>query len=228
MDISEKIEKKLFEMQDMEYRNFQCKLIPNVNPESVIGVRTPELRKLANRLSKTADAEEFIKVLPHKYYEENNLHACLIEKIKDFDKALRSLDAFLPYVDNWATCDMLSPVIFKKHTAQLYNKIKVWINCKQTYTVRFAIGMLMKFYLDDAFDPQVLELAANVKSEEYYVNMMTAWFFATALAKQYGAALPYLQQKRLPKWTHNKSIQKAIESSRITPVQKEYLRTLKC
>jgi len=225
--LEEGIRRRLFEMQDLKYKEFACKLIPTVNPETVIGVRTPELRKLAREFSKRAEVSEFLKILPHGYYEENNLHGFLIETLRDYDATVAAVDEFLPYVDNWATCDLISPKIFKKHLPELYEKIKVWLISGRTYTVRFGIGMLMRFYLDDAFRPEMLELVAGIRSEKYYVNMMIAWYFATALAKQYEEALPYIREQRLAKWTHNKAIQKAIESYRIGNEAKAYLRTLK-
>jgi 3-methyladenine DNA glycosylase AlkD len=225
--IEEDIQHRLFELQDLKYKEFSSKLMPTVNPETVIGVRTPDLRKLAKEVSKTPVAWEFLKILPHKYYEENNLHGFLIETIKDYDAAIAAVDAFLPYIDNWATCDLMSPKVFKKHLPELYEKIKVWLKSDKTYTVRFGIGMLLGFYLDEQFRPDMLELVAGVRSDEYYINMMIAWYFATALAKQYDAALPYIQNQRLEKWTHNKAIQKAIESYRISDESKAYLQTLK-
>jgi 3-methyladenine DNA glycosylase AlkD len=227
MSCTDEIQHRLFELQDLKYKEFQCKLMPTINPEIVIGVRTPDLRKLAKAFSKTPEASEFLKILPHRYYEENNLHGFLIETIKDFDAVVALVDAFLPYIDNWATCDLMSPKVFKKHLPELYEKIKVWLESDQTYTVRFGIEMLMSFYLDENFKPEMLELVADVRSDEYYINMMIAWYFATALAKQYDAALPYIQEQRLEKWTHNKAIQKAIESYRISDEAKAYLRTLK-
>ena len=226
-DIENLIGNRLFELQDLKYKDFHSKLMPTVDPETVIGVRTPELRSFARELAKTSDAAEYIKILPHKYYEENNLHAFLLEKIKDYDVLIKALDSFLPFVDNWATCDLMSPPIFKKHKEELLEKIKEWIKSEHTYTVRFGIKMLMSFYLDDNFKAEYLELVAAVKSEEYYVNMMIAWYFATALAKQYGSAVAYLENRRLDKWVHNKTIQKAVESYRITEEQKEYLRSLR-
>lgn len=225
--IEEDIQSRLFEMQDPQYKDFHCKLMPTVNPETVIGVRTPDLRKFAKELSKMPEATEFIKILPHNYYEENNLHGFLIETIKDYDAAIAAVDAFLPYIDNWATCDLISPKLFKKHLPELYGKIKVWLMSDKTYTVRFGIGMLMGFYLDENFKPEMLELVARLRSGDYYINMMIAWYFATALAKQYDTAMPYIQNQRLEKWTHNKAIQKAIESFRISDEAKAYLRTLK-
>lgn len=221
------VQARLFELQDLKYKEFQCKLMPTVNPDTVIGVRTPELRKFAREFAKTPQAAEFLKILPHTYYEENNLQGFLIERIKYYDSAIAAVEAFLPYIDNWATCDSISPKIFKKHLPELYKNINVWLKSSHTYTVRFGIGMLMSFYLDEDFKPEMLELVAGVRSQEYYINMMIAWYFATALAKQYDAALPFLQEQRLEKWTHNKTIQKAIESYRINDDVKTYLRTLK-
>ena len=226
-NIEEEVRRRLFDLRDLKYKEFACKLMPTVDPETVIGVRTPNLRKFAREFSKTPEASEFLQILPHAYYEENNLHGFLIETIMDYDAAIANVDEFLPYIDNWATCDLISPKIFKKHLAKLYEKIKVWLKSGRTYTVRFGIGMLMSFYLDDDFRPEMLELVVGVRSDEYYVNMMIAWYFETALAKQYEAVLPYIQEKRLEKWTHNKAIQKAIESYRIGDEAKAYLRTLK-
>ncbi len=227
MSCIDEIQSRLFKLQDLKYKGFQCKLMPTVNPETVIGVRTPDLRKLAKEFSKMPEASEFLKILPHTYYEENNLHGFIIETIKDYDAAIAAVDAFLPYIDNWATCDLISPKVFKKHLPELFEKINLWLQSDRTYTVRFGIGMLMSFYLDDNFKPEMLELVANIRSDEYYINMMIAWYFATALAKQYDAVLPYIQQQRLEKWTHNKAIQKATESYRISDESKAYLRTLK-
>ncbi|SEA81593.1 3-methyladenine DNA glycosylase AlkD [Pseudobutyrivibrio sp. ACV-2] len=218
---------ELFKLQDVKYRDFQAKLMPTMNPENVIGVRTPELRKLAKQLAKRDDVDEFLDSLPHKYFDENQLHAFIISEIKDYEKCLDRLEAFLPYVDNWATCDQMSPKIFKKHRAKLMQEIERWIESDYTYTVRFAIGMLMEHFLDEDFDIVYADMVADVHSEEYYINMMIAWYFATALAKQYDAIIPYLIEQRLDTWTHNKTIQKAVESYRITPEQKTYLRTLR-
>ena len=227
MNTETTIQARLFELQDLSYRDFQCKLMPTVDPDTVIGVRTPDLRKLAKSFSKEPEAEAFLRTLPHKYYEENNLHGFLIETMKDYSQVIAALNAFLPYVDNWATCDQIRPKIFKKHLPELREQIQVWMASSHTYIVRFGIEMLMSFYLDEQFQPDYLDWVADVHSEEYYVNMMIAWYFATALAKQYDAALPYLQEHRLEPWTHNKAIQKAIESYRITDAQKAYLRSLK-
>lgn len=221
------IKERLFEMQDLAYRNFHSKLIPTVDKDRIIGVRTPELRKLAKELKGTAEAEEFLSLLPHYYYEENNLHGFLLEYIKDYDACIAELNKFLPYVDNWATCDMMAPKCFKKNLSQLSEQCKLWIASGKTYMVRFAVNMLMKYYLDDNFSPEYPELVASVASEDYYIKMVVAWYFATALTKQYDAILPYLENRCLEAWTHNKTIQKALESYRINPEQKQYLRTLK-
>ena len=221
------IEKKLFSMQDIGYREFHSRLMPTVDPSKIIGVRTPMLRNFAKEFAKTPESAEFLKQLPHKYYEENNLHGCLIEWIKDYDEALNELERFLPYIDNWATCDMFMPKIFKKHTDELLPKIKTWLKSGHVYTIRYAEGLLMRLYLDDNFKPEYLKWAAEIKSDEYYVNMMTAWYFATALAKQYDETVIYLTEKRLSPWVHNKTIQKAVESYRISKETKEYLKTLR-
>lgn len=221
------VQQRLFEMQDLAYRDFHSKLMPTIDKAAVIGVRTPALRKFAKEFSKMPEAKAFLQILPHKYYEENNLHGFLLEMIKDYEECVEQVDRFLPYVDNWATCDLMSPKVFKKHLPELLERIKVWLRSEDTYTIRFGIGMLMSFYLDEEFSEEYPELVAGVKSEEYYVNMMIAWYFATALAKQYEKILPFIEQQRLDTWTHNKAIQKAVESYRITPEQKTYLRTLK-
>lgn len=219
---------ELFRLQDVKYRDFQGKLIPTVPAESMIGVRTPELRKYAGQLVKRDDIiTTFLKDLPHDYFDENQLHAFIISLMKDYDRCVAELERFLPYIDNWATCDQLSPKIFKKHRAELVDKIRGWIASEETYTIRFGIGMLMEHFLDEDFDPEYPELVAGIRSEEYYVNMMIAWYFATALAKQYDAVLPYIEGQSLEVWTHNKAIQKAVESRRITAEQKAYLKGLK-
>ena len=225
--IRDEIRKELFRLCDTEYRDFQVRLIPTVAPELVIGVRTPVLRKYAGQLLKREDAGEFLGDLPHRYFDENQLHAFMISGIKDYGTCLEQVDRFLPYVDNWATCDQLSPRVFKRHRQELLGEIRGWIASDRTYTVRFGLGMLMSHYLDEDFDPAFLDLAAEVRSEEYYINMMTAWYFATALAKQYDAALPYIEDHRLDTWTHNRTIQKAVESFRVSPEQKQYLRSLR-
>lgn len=226
-DVARYVQERLFELQDLSYKEFHSKLMPTVEPERVIGVRMPDLRRFAKEFGKTDEAEEFLAHLPHRYYEENNLHGCLVSGMKDYGQCVEELDRFLPFVDNWATCDLISPKVFKKHLPELLCKIKEWIASEQTYVVRFGIGMLMSFYLDEAFDPAYPEMVSEVRSEEYYVNMMIAWYFATALAKQYDAALPFIEKRCLDRWTHNKAIQKAVESYRITDERKKYLRTLK-
>ncbi len=227
-EIERTVRERLFALQDPEYQAFQSKLIPTVPRSKVIGVRTPALRKLAKELSREPATAEFLECLPHEYLEENSLHGFLIETLRDYGETVRALDAFLPCVDNWATCDLMSPKVFRKHLPELYGQIQLWLRSSHPYTVRFGEGMLMTWFLDDpAFRPEVLELAASVRSEEYYVNMMTAWFFATALAKQYDAALPYIEGRLLDGWTHNKAIQKAAESYRVPPEHKAYLKTLK-
>lgn len=221
------IREELFALQDLKYKEFHKRLIPTIDEDTIIGVRIPALRALVKEFSATEEAAEFMKELPHPYYEENNVHAFLIEKIKGYDTCIRELDKFLPYVDNWATCDSMAPKVLKKHLPELMDKIKEWLVSDQIYTVRYGIGLLMKFYLDEAFEEKYLQMVADVQSEEYYINMMIAWYFATALAKHYEKALSYLEEQKLDVWTHNKTIQKAVESHRITPEQKAYLKTLK-
>ena len=221
------IRQGLFALKDEKYKEFQKKLIPTVDENTVIGVRKPVLRKYAKDVSGTPGAVIFMQTLPHEYYEENNLHGMLIETMKDYDECIAYLDEFLPYVDNWATCDLISPRVFKKHKDELLVKIKEWMASDRVYTIRFGMEMLMTHFLDEDFKPEYLGMAADVHSEEYYVNMMIAWFFATALAKQYGASLPYIENHCMDRWTHNKTIQKAIESYRITDEQKRYLKSLK-
>lgn len=223
----QKIQTELWELQDMGYRDFQAKLIPTVALENIIGVRTPQVRKLAKKWAKDPQIGEFLAQLPHRYYDENNLHAFIVEQFRDYEECLRQTELFLPYVDNWATCDMMAPKVFAKHTEELLEPIRRWIASGETYTVRFGVGMLMRFYLDEAFRPEYPEWVAGICSEEYYVNMMRAWYFATALAKQYAGTVLFLEEKRLDVWTHNKAIQKACESLRITAEQKLYLRGLK-
>lgn len=218
---------KLFKLQDKKYQEMQFKIIPNINNSTIIGVRTPEIRKLAKELIKENNYKSFLEELPHKYFDENQLHAFIISEIKDYDECLDYTNKFLPYIDNWATCDQMSPKVFKKNKDNLLKEIKVWIKSKETYTIRFAIGMLMSYFLDEDFDKKYLELVSKIKSKEYYVNMMIAWYFATALAKQYKDTIIYLENNKLDTWVHNKTIQKAIESYRITNEQKEYLRSLK-
>lgn len=226
-EVIEKVQAELFEMQDLTYRDFHAKLMPTIDKETVIGVRTPMLRAYAKKFGKTADAVTFLEVLPHKYYEENNLHGLLIEQIKDYPACIAAIERFLPYVDNWATCDMITLRTMKKHLDVFIQEVYSWMASDHPYIVRFGIGMLMRYYLDEQFKPEYQEIVAEIKSDEYYVNMMRAWYFATALAKQYDQILPYLEEKKLDTWTHNKTIQKAVESYRIAPEQKRYLRTLR-
>ena len=225
--INEEIREKLYDHQDLKYRDFQVKLIPGMEPEKMIGVRTPDLRKIAKQMVKREDIGEFLENLPHEFFDENQAHAFVISELKDYGRCVHEVERFLPFVDNWATCDQMSPKVFKKHRPELLDSIKEWIRSEHTYTVRFAVGMLMQHYLDEDFDPAYPEMVAEVQSEEYYIRMMIAWYFATALAKQYEAVLPYIEERRLEPWTHNKTIQKAVESYRITPEQKEYLKSLK-
>ena len=221
------IEKELLELQDKKYKDFQSKLVPNIDSNNIIGIRTPELRNYAKKLFKSNDFESFLEELPHHYYEENLLHFFVISMIKDFDECVKRVIEFLPYVDCWPVCDQASPKCFSKNHDSLLPYIKNWLKSKETYTIRFGIRMLMNEYLDKDYKPEYLELVSKVKSEEYYVNMMKAWFFATALAKQYTSTLPYIENNKLDTWTHNKTIQKAVESYRIIEEQKEYLKSLK-
>lgn len=218
---------KLLSMQDVPYRDFQRKLIPGLAPETIIGVRMPQLRRLARQLRGTPEAADFMAALPHRFFEENQVHAGLIMQEKDFDACLALVNNFLPYVDNWATCDQLSPKALQTDLPRLMDSIRAWLASDHPYTVRFGVNCLMQWYLGEAFDPSVLEMVATLQHEDYYVRMGVAWYFATALALQYDAALPYIEQRRLEPWTHNKSIQKAIESRRITTAQKAALRAMR-
>lgn len=218
---------KLLENREDAYADFQYKLTPGLAREDFIGVRTPILRKYAKELSKNAVCEEFLDQLPHRYFEENQLHGFLISLMKDFDACILRLEQFLPYINNWATCDQTSPVVFKKNKEKLLPYIRKWISSNHTYTIRFAIGMLMQHYLDEDFREEYLDLVTSVRSEEYYVNMEIAWYMATALAKQWDATIPYIERRAMDGWTHNKTIQKARESYRIKAEDKEYLKTLK-
>lgn len=226
-EVQKGVRQELFELQDLKYRDFHAKLIPTMEKEKIIGVRTPALRGFAKKFGKREEAKLFIKKLPNKYYEENNLHGLLIEQIKDYDECLAELKRFLPFIDNWATCDMLAFRVVKKHLDVFVEEIYKFMESEHTYTIRFGISMLMKYYLEDEFKIEYPNKVADIYSEEYYVNMMRAWYFATALAKQYEQIIPFVEKKRLDVWTHNKTIQKAIESYRITDEQKTYLRTLK-
>ena len=226
MNLNE-IRVELFKMQDIDYRDFNSKLIPTVDKESMIGIRTPDLRKYAKQLGKSSDVIEFLQTLPHKYFDENQLHAFIISEIKDFKNCIDEINRFLPYIDNWATCDQLSPKVFKKHHNELFGYIKDWLKSDKVYTLRFGIGMLMGHFLDEDFDILYPEMVSKIRSGEYYINMMIAWYFATALAKQYESIIPFIENNSLDIWTHNKAIQKSIESYRITDEQKAYLRELK-
>ena len=218
---------RLRQRADEGYRAFHMRLVPNVEPARILGVRVPEVRALARSLAGTPEAETFLRELPHEYYEENNLHAFLLERERDYGALIEGLNRFLPFVDNWATCDSLSPALFKKHPDGLPEQALQWMQSDQTYTVRFGIGVLMRYYLDEGFRPEYAERVAAVRSEEYYVRMMVAWYFATALAAREEDVLPYLTGRRLDPWTHRKAIRKAIESNRITPERKQFLRTLR-
>ena len=217
----------LMALKDDKLKAFQAKLIPTVDENTIIGIKTDVLRKIAKDMIKANEADDFIKVLPHKYFEENQIHAFILSELKDYDKCIKEIDIFLDYVDNWATCDQMSPKIFKKHLEDLRIKIMEWINSNQTYRIRFGVSMLLAFCLDDAFRESDLSVVANIRSEEYYVNMMIAWYFSTALVKQYDCAIKVIENNDLSKFCHNKTIQKAIESYRISDEKKAYLRSLK-
>lgn len=221
------LQEELFKLQDTEYRDFNSSLIPGIDKETVIGIRTPVLRKFAKEYAKSGEIEQFMRELPHEFYEENNLHMMLIGQIKDYDECISELEKFLPYIDNWATCDSPLPKCFDKNKEDVLEWAKNWIATDATYVKRYGMGVMMRLFLDEDFKEEYIQLVASVKSEEYYVNMMIAWYMATALAKQWDAAVPYIQERRLSEWVHRKSIQKAVESYRITPEQKEYLKGLR-
>lgn len=221
------LQEELFKLQDTEYRDFNSSLIPGIEKETVIGVRIPVLRKFAKEYAKSGETEQFMRELPHKYYEENNLHMMLIGQIKDYAECISELEKFLPHIDNWATCDSPLPKCFDKNKEDVLGRAKNWIATDATYVKRYGMGVMMRLFLDEDFKEEYIQLVAGVKSEEYYVNMMIAWYMATALAKQWDAAIPYIQERRLSEWVHRKSIQKAVESYRITPEQKEYLKGLR-
>ena len=227
MKLRTELQQQLFTMQDLKYRDFHSKLLPGIDKETIIGIRTPILRKFAKEFGKTEEAKAFVKQLPHQYYEENNLHLMIVNAEKDYDTCLEQVKVFLPYINNWATCDMPLPKCYAKHKKELLKEIPQWLASGKTYIMRYGMGVLMSLYLDEDFQPEYLEWVTAVRSEEYYVNMMIAWYLATALAKQWDLTIPYLEEKRLPEWVHKKTIQKAIESYRITPEQKVYLRSLK-
>ena len=224
---TDEILKDLFLMQDVKYRDFQRKLIPTADLSQIIGIRTPELRRYAGRLLRDDEYAAFLQDLPHRYFDENQLHAFIVSGLRDFETCVAEVNRFLPYVDNWATCDQMSPGVFRKYPEALLPYIAEWLKSSETYTVRFGIGMLMEHFLDDRFDAVYPEMIAGIRSEAYYVNMMIAWYFATALAKQYEAVIPYIENRRLSAWTHNMAIRKSIESFRVAEEHKAYLRTLK-
>ena len=215
-EVIQKVQQDLFTMQDLKYRDFHAKLMPTVDKDSVIGVRVPMLRAYAKKFGKTEEAKQFLEILPHQYYEEKDYELCIEELIR-----------FMPYINNWATCDILSVKAVKGHLDSYIKNIYQWLESDYTYTIRFGINMLMRYYLEEEFKIEYPEKVAAIRSEEYYVNMVRAWYFATALAKKYDQVLPFLEEQKMDVWTHNKTIQKAIESYRITLEQKEYLRTLK-
>ncbi len=221
------IKKNLFKYQDKKYQKFESSLIPNVEKKLIIGVKTPILKNMAKEIIKADLSDKYIKMLPHKYFEENQIHSFIISESKDFDECIKNINSFLKYVDNWATCDQLCPKIFKKNKNQLLFHIKKWINIKKTYHIRFGIKMLMSHFLDEDFDKKYLKIVSSIQSDEYYVNMMIAWYFATALAKQYDDTIVYLEKYKLSPWVHNQTIKKAIESYRVSENNKKYLRSLK-
>ena len=221
------LQEELLKLQDIAYRDFHSSLMPGVDKEAVIGVRTPVLRAFAKKFSKTEEAGQFMNELPHKYYEENNLHMMLIAQIKDYNMCVSETEKFLPYIDNWATCDSPLPKCFDKNKEDIIVRAKNWIATDDTYVKRYGMGVMMRMFLDEDFKEEYIQLVAGVKSEEYYVNMMIAWYLATALAKQWTATIPYLEERRLSEWVHRKTIQKAVESYRISPEQKIYLKSLR-
>ncbi len=222
------ITKELFSLQDLSLASFNAKIIPNIDKSTIIGVRTAEIRKLAKKVAKNKACEQFLKRLPHKYFEENQLHAFIISDIRDFERAIYELQLFLPYVDNWATCDQMNFFAFKENLPQLEKCAYEWLKSTHTYTVRFGICTLMKYFLDKGFKTQYLDKVAEIKTDEYYINMCSAWFFATALSKQYEKTLPYLKEKKLHLWVHNKTISKACESFRVKSENKNELRQMRC
>lgn len=210
-----------------KYRDFQSKLVPNIPKETILGVKTPDMRRIAKEIKGTKEAEEFLTELPHKYYEENLVHFFLIAMIRDFDECVKAVETFLPYVDCWPVCDQSSPKVFTKDHDKLLPLIKKWISSEHVYSVRFGLRMLMNEFLGEDFSPEYLEWAAAVKGQDYYIKMMVAWYFATALAKQYDDSVVYIEERRLEPWTHKKAIQKAIESFRVSDEHKEYLKTFR-
>ena len=218
---------KLIEEKDDKYKEFQTRLVPNIPPETIIGVRTPQLRKLAKEVFESGYRDGFLSDLPHKYYEENLIHFFVLAQIRDFDDCVKAVDAFLPYIDCWPVSDLASPKSFKRNHGKLLPYIKKWISSQHVYTARFGIRMLMNEFLGEDFKEEYLELAACKKGEDYYLKMMIAWFFATALAKRYDESVKYIENRRLDEWVHKKAIQKAVESYRVTDEHKEYLKSLR-
>lgn len=221
------IQKRLFELSDEKNADFSAKLTPGIDREKFLGVRIPASRKLAKEIIKENEHKDFLNSLPHKYYDENILHSILISEIKDYDECIKYVDEFLPYVNNWAVCDTMSPKAFKNKHERLMNDILRWVDSDQTYTIRFGLKILMAHFLDNDFKNEYLKIPAKIKSDEYYINMMIAWFYATALAKQWDNTIVFIENSVLDKWVHNKAIQKARESYRITAEQKEYLKSMK-
>lgn len=226
-ELCARIRQELYALQDLKYRDFNSSLIPNIEKQTIIGVRVPEIRKLAKKLFTEIDCFRYFNILPHGYFEENLLHAFMIEKINDFDICIKAAEDFLPYIDNWAVCDSFFPPVFKKQKEKLLPRIPRLIKSGHTYTVRYAIEILMRLFLDESFKAEYLETVSSVVSEDYYVNMMRAWYFATALAKQYESAIVYIKENRLDDWTHNMTIKKAVESRRINAETKSYLKTFR-
>lgn len=227
MAVRDELIRDLFENRDEKYRDFQSGLIPGVDKELFIGVRTPVLRKLAGKYAAREDIDEFLDTLPHHYFDENQMHSFIISLEKDFDECIKRVDGFLPHVNNWATCDQMSPKVFRKNHDRLVSHALRWLGGKDTYTIRFGALMLMQHFLDDDYKWEYMNVVGSIRSDEYYVNMMVAWYFATAMAKQRDDAVRYIEDRKLPEWTHNKAIQKAVESRRIDDETKAYLRTLK-
>lgn len=221
------IKESLLALRDAKYKRFQENLIPTVSADRIIGVRTPALRSLVREIEAAGDADAFLDHLPHDWFEEDQLHAFLISDIRNFDRCIQEVERYLPLIDNWATCDQLSPRVFRRNQEKLLPHIATWLEDKHSYTIRFAVKMLMDHFLDDAYDPCYPERLCRIRSDEYYVNMMIAWYFATALAKQYDSILPFIKKRKLPTWVHHKTIQKALESRRITLEQKVLLRSLR-
>lgn len=227
MNVKDKINELFKQEKSQKLKEFNAKLIPNINADCVLGISLPTLRKFAKELYFTCDCTPFLQDLPHSFHEENHLHAFLIEQIKDYDECIRLTQEFLPFVDNWAVCDCFKPLIFKKNKEKLLLEIKKWLTSEHTYIIRYGVNMLLTHFLDEQFVPETLEWVASINSQDYYVKMVIAWYFATAIAKQYDSAIVFLEQKRLQPWVHNKTIQKSIESYRVSIEHKQYLKTLK-